>query len=103
VVKVAREPLGDSRFTGLRITFSKASAFRLLDEVDLATYWLAEGFIAGHHVIFVLSGGWSAEENERQGYVTERQEWMVVTGNGCLSVFASEPPVIEEGEFDDEA
>lgn len=30
-----------------------------------------------------------------QGYVTQRREWLVVTGNGCVSVFSTASPVVE--------
>ncbi|MCX2865486.1 hypothetical protein OOZ63_27050 [Paucibacter sp. PLA-PC-4] len=102
-VVVARTPLDGNRFLGLRITFQRVHGFRLLDESDLAAYWAAPGFVRGHHVLAVTSGGWSAEEDLRQGHKLRRCEWLVATGNGCLSLFASEDPKIEEGEYDPEA
>ena len=102
-IEVAREPLEGGQFRGLRVTFQEVQGFRLLDESDLAQYWTAPGFVRGHHVLLVASGGWSAEENLRQGYEVRRREWLVVTGNRCLNVFASEGPQIEEGAYDAEA
>lgn len=100
VVVVARAPLARGRFEGLRIEFAQAFAFRYLDELALARYWTSSGFLRGHHVLEVNAGGWSDEENELQGYGMERREWLVVTGNGCLSVFASRAPQIQPGEYD---
>ena len=103
VILVARRPLEAKRFDGLRVTFGTASAFRYLDELDLARYWSSPGFIRAHHVLSVNAAGWSAEENQLQGYDRQRREWLVVTGSGCLSVFSSDEPTIEQGEFDAEA
>ena len=102
-VIVARVPLEEGQFQGLEVFFRSASGFRFLDELDLARYWISPGFLSGHHVLSVNTGGWGSEENELQGFESSRTEWLVVTGNGCLSVFAQEPPTIREGEFEDEA
>ena len=102
-IEVAREPVDDDRFRGLRVTFQQVQGFRLLDESDLARYWAAPGFVRGHHVVQVVSGGWGAEEDQMQGYEVRRREWLVVTGNRCLNIFASEDPSIEEGVYDAEA
>lgn len=102
-IAVAREPLEGDRFRGLRVTFQSVQGFRFLDESDLAQYWVAPGFVHGHHVLLVTSGGWGAEEDLRQGLEVRRREWLVVTGNLCLNVFASEDPQIDEGVYDAEA
>lgn len=83
------------RVQGLNVRFVQASFFRLLDEVDLSTYWISEGFPAGSHVLEVIEGGWSDEEHQRQGYTTQRREWLIVTGNGCVSVFSPNAPQVE--------
>ena len=36
---------------GLAVVFSDASAFRYLDEMDLARYWGSDGFVHGFHVL----------------------------------------------------
>nr|WP_315467691.1 hypothetical protein [uncultured Undibacterium sp.] len=102
VIIVARERLPDGRVQGLRIWFRDAAALRYLDEVELARYWSSEDFPRGHHVLEVQAGGWSEEESALQGYATKRREWLVVTGNGCVSVFASSKPETAEvfHEFD---
>lgn len=102
VLVVARERLNAKQFTGLRISFSYASGFRMLDESDLAEYWIAPGFLRGYHVLAIDSGGWGDEENDRKGYKSWQREWLVVTGNRCVSVFANEAPVIKEDTFDDD-
>ncbi|MDO9029914.1 MULTISPECIES: hypothetical protein [Hydrogenophaga] len=103
VVLVAREPLEGHRFRGLQVTFESATGFRFLDELDLARYWSSAGFVRGHHVLSVTAGGWAAEETQVQGWERPHKEWLVVTGNGCLNVFANEAPKTAEGEFESEA
>lgn len=95
VVVVAREPMPSGQVRGLQVKFQSASAFRYLDEVEIATYWMSKGFISGHHVLEILEGGWSDEESSRKGYSTQQREWLVVTGNGCVSVFSSIEPVVD--------
>lgn len=96
VVRVACEVDDSEGVRGLEIAFKDASAFRYLDELDLAQYWMSEGFVRGHHVLEVTAGGWSQEINQSQGYDSSRREWLVVTGNGCISVFALPEPAIRE-------
>jgi hypothetical protein len=77
---------------GLEIHFSCATGFRYLDELDLARYWPSPSFSRGAHVLEVTSDGWSDEENSLQGFITKRKEWLIVTGNGCVSVFSTSEP-----------
>jgi hypothetical protein len=82
---------------GLRIVFPPPVAgFRFLDETDLYRYVHSEGFPFGAHLIEVTDGGWLSEESRLQGLELDGREWMVVTGNGCLSVFSSEEPQCSE-------
>ncbi len=94
VVVVAREPMPNGQVRGLQVKFEQATAFRYLDEVEIATYWMSTGFVSGHHVLEVSEGGWSDEEAARKGYETQQREWLVVTGNGCISVFSAVEPVV---------
>jgi len=96
VVKIAREIEATAQVRGLEVVFSDASALRYLDELDLARYWASDDFIRGCHVLEVVEGGWSDEENALQGFSTNRREWLLVTGNGCISVFAKSAPKINE-------
>lgn len=76
----------------------------MLDEADFARYWVSPGFRHGHHVLYVVGGGWRAEESTLQGLPrSEGNEWLIVTGNRCVSVLSSEEPQVVEGEFDDAA
>ncbi|MGJ4748487.1 hypothetical protein ACQV5M_19155 [Leptospira sp. SA-E8] len=103
-VVVASSRVSEGCFKGLRITFSKACDFRMLDEADLARYWASPGFRRGHHILSVIGGGWRAEESTLQGFAhNEGDEWLIVTGNRCLSVFSSNAPLVLQGEFDDAA
>jgi hypothetical protein len=99
VVRVVRALNAMGRADALDVTFRDASAVRYLDEVDLARYWTSEGFIRQFHVLEVTGGGWSEEENELQGYTQLRREWLVVTGNGCVSVFATDEPQIDSVDW----
>jgi hypothetical protein len=101
-VLVASSLAGEGRFNGLRITFAETRGFRMLDEADLARYWGSSGFQRGHHVLCVTGGGWRAEEAMLQGFPhNEGDEWLIVTGNRCVSVLSSDAPQVVEDEFDD--
>jgi hypothetical protein len=81
---------------GVRIAFPSATGFRLLDELDLARYWLSKEFTRGSYLLEVADGGWAAEETELQGYERPRREWLALTGNACVNVFCdTEPQVCE--------
>jgi hypothetical protein len=77
---------------GLKVHFAQPSGFRLLDELDLARYWMSKSFARGSHVLEVKNGGWSAEEDVLQSFETKRREWLIVSGNACVSVFCSLEP-----------
>lgn len=81
---------------GLEIVFHEVAGFRLLDESDLSSYWISPQFTRGFHVVEVESGGWSDEEQQRQGLANQRREWLVVTGNGCVSVLCATEPKLRE-------
>ena len=103
-ILVASSPAGEQRFNGLRISFTKACKFRMLDEADLARYWVSPGFRRGHHVLSVDGGGWRAEESSLQGFQPRHgNEWLIVTGNRCISVFSPHAPQLVQGVFNDEA
>lgn len=89
--------LNDGRnIEGIRITFSGATGFRLLDELDLARYWLSKEFTRGSYLLEVTGGGWAAEETELQGYEKLRREWLALTGNACVNVFCEAEPQVSE-------
>lgn len=89
----------DDNVQGFDVIFHDASAFRLLDEVDLAQYWVSAHFPRNFHVIEVEEGGWLDEESLLRGYVNPRREWLVVTGNTCVSVFCSTDPSVESASW----
>lgn len=87
--------LDDSRnVKGVSLKFSNVEGFRLLDELDLARYWLSNDFARGSYLLEVTEGGWTEEETELQGYERPRREWLAVTGNACVSVFSTSEPEI---------
>lgn len=77
---------------GLDIAFPDACAIRYLDELDLQRYWRSRGFVRGYPVLEVQQGGWLDEEVVLQQRHYHQREWLVVTGNGCVSVFAASAP-----------
>jgi hypothetical protein len=98
VILIARERSGYGRFRGLEITFFDTRAFRVIDELDLYRYTKSPGFHFGHHVLSVAKGGWGSEESKLQGIEDryEGNEWLIVTGNLCVSVFSHDDPVVVE-------
>lgn len=96
VVQVLRNRNASS---GIEITFSTAYGFRLLDELALAHYWVADDFPSGYPVLEVLDGGWAQEEDQRLGHVEVQREWIIVTGGACVSIFSPVAPTILEGQW----
>lgn len=86
----------DGIVQGLKVNFSQPTGFRLLDELSLARYWVSGGFSRGSHVLEVKKGGWSTEEDVLQSFETERREWLVVSGNACVSVFCLHEPELQD-------
>lgn len=99
VVVVACSLDEDGTVRGQNVTFVRPAGFRLLDELDLHRYWMAGDWPRGSHVLEVTDGGWAAEENVLQGFDTARREWLVVTGNACVSVFCENEPVVAEAAW----
>ena len=81
---------------GLKVHFTRPSGFRLLDESDLTRYWVSDGFARGSYVLEVKQGGWSTEEDTLETYERVRREWLVVSGNACVSVFCSCAPDVTD-------
>jgi hypothetical protein len=96
LVTVARALDDVGNVTGIEVVFTESTAFRFLDELDLARYWISNDRPKGFHVLEVQSGGWADEESQLQGYDRPRREWLVVSGNGCVSVFSANEPSIQE-------
>lgn len=88
-----------NRNDGIEVTFSQVDGFRLLDEVRLAEYWIAEDFPSGYPVLEVFDGGWAKEENARLGYTEQQREWLIVTAGACVSIFSSHEPEIRDGSW----
>lgn len=87
---------GDGMIRGLKVHFVQPTGFRLLDELDLARYWIFESFVRGSHILEVKNGGWSVEEDVLQSFETQRREWLVVSGNACVSVFCLRDPELTD-------
>lgn len=102
-IRIALEIDAERRVRGLDVTFPDASAFRYLDELDLARYWMSKGFVRGHPVLEVQGGGWCDEEAVLQQFENHRREWLIATSNGCVSVLASSDPTIIEVAWDRDA
>ena len=84
----------DSIVLGLDIMFLDVRAFRVLDESELSRYWISPNYVGQSHVLKVLAGGWCSEESDLQGITQTPQEWLVVTGNACVSVIAVQQPAV---------
>lgn len=93
-VTIAQSLNEEGTVIGLEVEFSNATAFRYLDELDLARYWTSNDRPNGFHVLEVRAGGWADEESYFQGYDRHRREWLVISGNGCVSVFSAGEPEI---------
>ncbi|MCW7538047.1 hypothetical protein OOT46_09325 [Aquabacterium sp. A7-Y] len=91
---LACELRGSGKVVGLEVVFSEASGFRYLDELDLCRYWSSDAFPGDSYVLEVQQGGWADEESGLQGFEHPRREWLVVTGNGCVSVFSKDEPEV---------
>lgn len=85
-----------NREDGIGVSFSQIDGFRLLDEVPLAAYWIADDFPSGYPVLEVFDGGWAKEEHARLGYTEQQREWIIVTAGACVSVFSRHEPEIRE-------
>lgn len=81
---------------GIEVTFPQVDGFRLLDEVQLAEYWIAEDFPSGYSILEVFEGGWAQEEDKRLGYTQQQREWIIVTAGACVSVFSKHEPEIRD-------
>lgn len=93
VIRVLRNRNQDE---GIEVIFSQVEGFRLLDEISLAEYWVAEDFPSGYPVLEVFDGGWAREEDERLGDIQQQREWIIVTAGACVSVFSQHEPEIRE-------
>lgn len=102
-VLVAQTAASAGRFNGAKFTFDWVSGFRFLDESDLLRYWRSDGYRGGHHLYSVVDGGWAKEEFNLEGVIEKRREWLIVTCNGYMNVFAHDAPEILYGEFDGHA
>jgi hypothetical protein len=95
-VTVAKALDGKGNVLGTEVVFAYASAFRLLDECDLARYWVSKDYPRKGHICEVRAGGWADEESQLQGVAWPRREWLIATGNGCVSVFSQHEPEVHE-------
>lgn len=95
-VIVARSRDGKGLVRGLKVHFTRPTGFRLLDESDLTRYWVSDGFARGSYVLEVKKGGWSTEEDTLESFERVRREWLIVSGNACVSVFCSCAPDVTD-------
>ena len=80
----------------LVLRFESVRAFRVVDELDLLDYWQA-GYPTSTSLVWqVESGGWLDHERTVHGrflgLADEAEEYLIVTGDACVSVISSEPP-----------
>lgn len=82
-----------------RLTFRMVAGFRVLHERNLTEFWTDYDGSSGW-LWEVHSGGWLDLECERPGFIDvdflpQMREYLVV-GTNAVSVFAVEPPEIED-------
>jgi hypothetical protein len=79
------------------VEFDGIRGFRVLDEADLLEFWNLEERVKGW-LRCVKSGGWSALESTRSGFVSgitaNYEEYLLAGMNDCISILAFAPPKI---------
>ena len=82
----------------LRLVFAGPTAFRCLDEGDLLPYWQHPDLV-DHWLVRVEEGGWlSMDESPRCFQIARTvnpMEFLVIGVDDCVSVLATEVPIIE--------
>lgn len=89
----------------VEISFPKFCRYRVLEEIDLVSYWKSKDFSSGHIVYEILSGGWLSSDaaGERllwHATVCGFREWFICTSDLSVCVLSKEEPlvkVLEEG------
>jgi hypothetical protein len=86
------------------VRFEHASGFRMLHELDLASWWyeIPSDTRSAGWLFHVARGGWLALESTRPDFYSQPDrrdsEFLIAGYQECLSVFSSLPPVITSGE-----
>ena len=95
-------PVADETPLHVEYFFSVDRGFRLLDEGDLGLYWKSGAFASNYLLFEVESGGWLTPQESGCNFpqvtsaMPEYREWVIVTANECVSVFAPKPPSVRE-------
>jgi len=80
----------------VKLIFEDLRGFRALDEGDLLEFW--DKYHSGNGWLWeVQSGGWLDLERHRETFITTHfdvREFLVVTGDFCVSVFSRLTPQI---------
>jgi hypothetical protein len=91
---------------GCTVHFESAIGIRMLDELNLASWWHAipSGALAKSWLHRVTSGGWFGFEATRPDFYSQHQEkvpeYLIVGFQECLSVFSHAQPVVHEARRD---
>ena len=98
-VVVATQPRGSLKHLWLEYYFPHPRGFRMLDESDMLGWWKNKTFHSDHHLYEITEGGWLSED--AVGFSVTKasmkvREWLITSSNDCVSVIASEPPLIRE-------
>ena len=83
------------------LIFKSLGGFRVLDEGNLLEFWTPEARTSGW-VWHIISGGWTSLEKMRDGYLdgqlgNERNEYLVLGLNACVSIISSSAPQLIGG------
>ena len=84
------------------VCFEIVAGFRMLDERDLTDVWSDANYDPNASVYRVVSGGWLGLEKTRPSFLSqfmgEVTEYLITSGNECISVLAESEPEFSKGE-----
>lgn len=84
------------------VYFEVVAGFRMLDERDLSDVWSHSDYDPKASVYRVVSGGWLDLEKSRPSFLSDFMgnvtEYLITSGNECVSVFAETEPKFSKGD-----
>ena len=82
------------------VRFEHDRGFFVLDDADLPSWLRFPALASGHLLYEVAAGGWLRLQPDQSLAVASAQcrEWLVATGNECVSVFSASMPSIRRLE-----
>jgi hypothetical protein len=101
-VFVETYPPDSTKCVNYEIYFGDDRGFFVLDDADLPSSLKFPRLASGHVLYEVSAGGWLQSRPLQSLSVasTQCREWLVATGNECVSVFAERAPTIRRLQHD---